>query len=57
MNAFRLRIGENYVEFVDVDTGRVILTDNPDEAGLFSEEGAAIVREFVGDLGTVESEC
>jgi hypothetical protein len=42
-----VRVGDDYVQFVDEATSRVILTSNRDEAGAYSEAGAHIVMGMV----------
>jgi hypothetical protein len=45
-----VRVGHDYVRLVNVEDSLVILTDKKDEAGWYSEMGAAIVIEMVREL-------
>ena len=45
-----IRVGHDYVKLVDTDTNLVVLTENKDDAGVYSETGAAIVMELVRSM-------
>jgi hypothetical protein len=54
MSATRIRVGDKYVEFVTED--RLILTDDPEAAGLYSWAGQVRAAELVQYHLTMEAQ-
>jgi hypothetical protein len=50
MGAYIVRVGDDYVRLVHEAQGLVLLTDNKDDAGWYSEAGAHRVMAMVEEL-------